>query len=145
MPSYRIVSTDSPSMQRVLRVLVAADEPIDGHQIADLACIAFNTFQNGYRHLLMGESKIHIAGWRHNSRGPFVPLYRAGPGVAPPKPEKIDQLARSRNWKHRTGYNEARKAQRRLARPKDQVLAALLGLPTRYQKRPMAHNQEKTA
>lgn len=132
-------------MLRVRRVCEEATEPLDGHEIADRAHISFNTFQNSYRHLLLGEEKIHIAGWRHNVRGPFIPLYLGGPGKTPKKPEKIDALARARAWKHRTGYNEARKAHRRLARPKDQMLAALLGLPTKHQKRRAAHNQEKSA
>ena len=80
--------------------------------------------------MLLRAELIHVAAWRHNTRGPFVPLYMAGPGKEAPKPEKIDQLARARKWKERTGYNEFRKAQRRLARPRDTALAALLNIKT---------------
>lgn len=130
----RIVSPNSPGCQRVLAVLRAADEPIDGHMIAELACVAFNTFQNTIRHALMSAEPplIHIAEWRHNTRGPFMPAYRIGPlvGRAPRKPQKIDQLERARNWKQRSGYNDLRKAQRRIARMQSapSALAAQLGV-----------------
>lgn len=126
------VSLDSPGMRRVVAVLEASEKPLNGHQIAAAAHVAFNTFQNQYRHLLVAAGKIHLSGYAHNTRGPFVPLYRAGHapvGLQVRKPRKIDQLARARNWKVRSGYNEARKAERRLRRPPDRVLAALMGLP----------------
>ena len=132
----RIVSTDSPGMRRIVEAVSGSVEPLDGHQIAARAHVAFNTFQNQYRHMLLSAGLIHVAGWKHNTRGPFVPVYGVGPSAktTPVKPQKIDHRARSRNWKDRTGYNEARKAHRRLARPPDMALAALLGLPSRYSK-----------
>lgn len=128
---HRIVSFASPGMRRVMAVMAEANEPLDGRQIADSACIAHDTFRNTYRHLLLHAEMIHVAAWRHNTRGPFVPLYMAGPGKEAPKPEKIDQLARARAWKERTGYNAARKAERRLKNPPDRALAALLGINER--------------
>lgn len=132
----RQVSTDSPSMRRIVRVISVAAEPLDGYKIADLAHVAFNTFQNQYRHMLVAAGLVHVAGWKHNTRGPFVPLYAAGPlvGDPPALPKKIDASTRSKAWKERTGYNERYKAQRRLERPPDPVMAALLGLTARYHK-----------
>jgi len=132
----RIVSVESPGMRRVRRVLSEAEKPISGHEIARLAHISYLTFMNSYRHLLIQSALIHVAAWENNTRGPFVPLYAAGPlvGDPPPLPQKIDASTRSKAWKERTGYNERCKAQRRLERPPDPVLAALLGLTARYHK-----------
>lgn len=131
----RIVSTDSPGMRRVLQVIRKAAEPIDGRAIAEAAHISFKTFANTYRHLLIRADLIHVAGWRNNWRGPFVPLYLAGPAVAiAVPPPKVDHKIATRAWKERTGYYEAEKAKRRLARPPDPALAAMLGLTPRYGK-----------
>ncbi len=132
----RIVSFESPGMRRVLRILGEATEPMDGRTIADKACIAFLTFTNTYRHLLLRANLMHISGWKHNTRGPFVPLYSKGPlvGDIPEKPKNIESKVRARAWKERTGYYEAEKAKRRLARPPDPALAALMGLTARYHK-----------
>lgn len=122
----RIVSTDSPGMTRVRRVLAEATEPLDGRTIAERACISFLTFQNTYRHLLQQADLIHVSGWAHNPvRGPFVPLFSAGQGVTPPKPKKYPPTLNSRRWKARTGYHEFEKAARRLARPRDPIIKAL--------------------
>lgn len=128
MTKRKAVASSSPGMLRAVKAL-EKHGPMDGHEIADKACVSFSYFQNQCRHVLTAEGKIHLHEYRHNSRGPFVQVYAAGPAVGDPptKPEKIDQLARSRNWKERTGYNALRKAQRRLANPKrvEPVLAAL--------------------
>lgn len=136
----RIVSVDSPAMLRILKVLSEAIEPMDGWDIAKAAFVAPNTWSNSYRHLLIHSGLIHISAWKHNTRGPFVPLYSIGAGEEAPKPEKIDQLARARNWKHRTGYNEFRKAQRRLANP-GYALAALMGIPAKGKHFKEHHNK----
>lgn len=132
--AHRIVSVDSPGMLRVRRVLDEATEPLDGHTIAERAHVAFLTFTNTYRHLLLRANLMHISGWRRNTRGPFVPLYSKGSlvGEEPARPEKIESKVRARAWKARTGYYEAEKAKRRLAKPPDYALAALLGLTARY-------------
>ena len=133
------VSINSPSMLRIIKVVDAATEPMDGRQIAKLAHVAFNTFANQYRHLLLGAGLIHLAAWKRNYRGPFVPAYLSGArpeGMPEPiKPEKITSQARSQKWKKDTGYNEDRKARRRMMAPPDFATAALLGLPQRYSKR----------
>ena len=131
----RVVSFNSPGMRRILNVLQDSAEPLDGRQIADQAHISFRTFQNGYRHALIRAGLMHIAEFRNNPvRGPFVPAYRAGPGPkkAPAKPPKITSASRSQRWKFETGYNEKRKADRRLVRPADPIMAALLSLPRRH-------------
>jgi hypothetical protein len=127
----RQVSTESPGMRRVVAALEASAVPLNGHLIAAAAHVAFNTFQNQYRHILEAAKKIYLHSYDNNVRGPFVPLYMAGPAPAGHrvrKPKKLDQLARARNWKERSGYNAARKAARRLRRPPDRVLAALMGM-----------------
>lgn len=132
----RIVSTDSPGMRRVLKVIRESAKPIDGRSIAEAAHVSFNTFAHTYRHLLIRADLIHISAWRNNSRGPFVPMYSAGPALAVPvPPQKMDHRIAARAWKEHTGYYEAEKAKRRLARPPDPVLAALLGLAPRYSRK----------
>ena len=130
----RIVSVTSPGMKRVRMVIAESPVPIDGHTIAKRAHVSFLTWANTYRHLLIRAGLVHVAGWRHNTRGPFVPLFGSGPGTQAERPEKIDSRARARDWKDRTGYNEARKAERRLRKPPDFALAALMGLTARYHK-----------
>lgn len=125
------VSADSPSMRRIVAVLSSCDEALTGREIAERAHVSFKYFQNQARHILIAAEAIHLADLRHNTRGPFVPAYRAGPepeGLIVRKPAKIDQLERARTWKVRSGYNEARKAERRLRRPPDRALAALIGI-----------------
>lgn len=126
------ITTNSPACLRCLAVLRNAEEALSGHEIAKLAHIAFNTWQNTIRGVLGDAGLVHVAEWRHNHRGPFVPAYRIGKlvGKAPVKPQKIDQLARSRNWKVRSGYNEIRKAERKMAKVAQapSVMAALLGI-----------------
>jgi len=114
----QLPTSNSPSMRRILAVL-AKESSLDGHQIAERAHCTFTYFENQCRHVLMAEGLIHISAYRNNHHGPFVPVYSLGPlvGDPPKKPKKLDQLARSRDWKFRTGYNEARKAARRLSRP----------------------------
>lgn len=133
----RIVSVESPGMLRVRKVIEDAKEPIDGKTVAKLAHVSFNTFAHTYRHLLVRAGLIHIAGWRNNFRGPFVPLYLSGPliGDPPQLPPKLDHKIAVRAWKARTGYYEAEKSKRRLARPPDTALAALMGLTPRYHRK----------
>lgn len=132
------VTLGSPGMLRIIRVVDAATEPMDGRQIAKLAHVSFLTFANQYRHVLLDAGLIHLAAWKRNYRGPYVPAYMLGTRPAgvpePVKPEKITSVERSQKWKKETGYNEARKANRRLVRPPDFALAALLGLNARYSK-----------
>lgn len=111
--SRREVSVSSPSMQRILRALQQTDEQLDAREIAKRAFVSFNTFEN-YKYMLMDAGLIFIAGWRHRKSGSPAPLFRAGCGETAPRPEKLDQLARARNWKQRTGYHDAEKAKRRL-------------------------------
>ncbi len=129
----RIVSVESPGMLRVRKVINEAKEPLDGRAIAKAAHVSFTTFSATYRHLLIRAGLIHVATWRNNWRGPFVPLYAAGPQISEPVPiEKIDHKIATREWKERTGYYEAEKAKRRMAKPPDFALAALMGLTPRY-------------
>lgn len=124
-------------MLRVRKVLAEAKDPIDGRTIASWAHVSFRTFANTYRHLLLRAELMHIAAYRNGPSGPFVPLYLAGPliGDPPPLPDKKPAKLTAREWKERTGYYEAEKAKRRLARPPDTALAALMGLTPRYHKK----------
>lgn len=131
----RVVSFESPGMRRVLKVIEESEKPIDGYQIAAAAFISFNTFDGTYRQLLLRAKKVHVAAYRVNHHGPAVPLYRIGPLKGkPPERPKADHKIAVRAWKERTGYYEAEKAKRRLARPPDPALAAMLGLTPRYGK-----------
>lgn len=143
----RIVSCESPGMLRVRKVIAQSRELLDGHTIAERAHVSFTTFANTYRHLLIRANLIHVAGWRNNFRGPFLPLYGHGPlvGDPPPLPQKVDLKQRAKEWKERTGYLEAKKAQRRFARPPDPILAALMGLPSRYHHYPKNTTNAGTA
>jgi hypothetical protein len=125
------VSFDSLGMSRVRATLSKARAPIDAETIAERAHIGVRTFTGTYQQLLLPAGLIHIADWRRNVRGPAIPLFAAGTGVTPPKPGALSDAEVSRRWKERTGYNELRNLNRKLVRPVDPILAALMGLPSR--------------
>lgn len=133
----RIVSVESPGMRRVRAVLEAAAGPLDATSISEAAHVSVNTFSNSYRHLLIRAGLIHIAGYLHGRQGRQRPTYLSGPQIGePPIPPKLDHKVSVRAWKERTGYYEAEKARRRLARPPDFALAALMGITPRYRRYP---------
>ena len=125
------VSIKSVGIRRCLEVLRAATEPLHGDTIADRAFISRRTFCNSYYRVLLDAKLIHVGEWLRNTRGPYIPLYSIGPGPDAPRPVPLTDAEVSRRWKARTGYGEACKAQRRMVRPADPVLAALLGIPSK--------------
>jgi hypothetical protein len=117
----------TPAMFRIVAAL-CDHGPMTKHEIARRAFVAAVTFKNACKPVLVANGMIHQSGWRRYQYG-FEPVYSAGIGETPPRPDaKRDQGERCREWKQRTGYNEARKASRRLRRPQDRALAALLGM-----------------
>lgn len=125
----RRTSTTSPGMQRIIAALQKGG-PMSDEKLCELACVGINTFRCDYRRTLIEEKLIHVCEYRRNVQGPYVPIYAAGErvGPAPRKPTPLTQAQRCRNWRVSSGYDEARKAGRRLAKPElaDPVLAALL-------------------
>lgn len=129
----RIVSVESPGMTRVRKIIDEATEPMDGRSIAKAAHVSFTTFANTYRHLLVRAGLIRVVGFVHNKQGRQAPTYLSGPQIGdPPVPPILDRKIATRAWKERTGYYEAEKAKRRMAKPPDFALAALMGLTPRY-------------
>jgi hypothetical protein len=126
-PSRRDVSFYSPSSLRILSALIDTPD-MAREEIASAAFVSVNTFDN-YKYRMIEHGLIHISGYRHRRSGHPAPLFRDGPGDPAERPQKLDQLARSRNWKVRTGYLEAQKAKRRLAKAqKVGMLAYLAGV-----------------
>lgn len=118
----------TPAQFRIIEAL-CDHGPLTGQQIAEKARIAYHTFKNCYRNELIAAGMIHQSGWHFYGHG-HVAVFSAGIGPTPPRPVRhVDHGARCREWKVRTGYSEAQKAARRLRRPPDRALAALLGLP----------------
>jgi len=118
---------DSPGLSRVRKVIAAAKEPLSGQAIADLAHVSVYTFNNHYKAKLLREKSIHVAAWEGYGFG-FMPQYAAGQGEAPKKPKAPPPKVATARWKERTGYVDPRYAHRRLARPRDRALAALMGI-----------------
>lgn len=135
------VSLDSPGMRRIRETLRYARAPLDGETIAKRAYVGVRTFTNSYQQQLLEAELIHIAGWRRNVRGPFIPLFAFGPGEPAPKPPKLTEAEVCKRWKERTGYDELRKLNRKLMRPTDALLAALMGLPSRGRHFKEHHNR----
>lgn len=127
------VSLDSPGMLRIRKVISHAREPLDGEEIARRAHVGVRTFSASYQQILLDEGLMHIADYRRNTRGPFIPLFAHGPLVGEPakKPAKLTEAEICKRWKEKTGYDERRKLDRKLIRPVDPVFAALMGLPSR--------------
>ena len=125
------VSLNSVGIRRCLDVLRTATEPLHGDTIADRAFISRRTFCNSYYKVLLDAKQIHVAQWLRNVSGPYIPLYSAGPGPSVQKPKALTDAKVSKRWKEKTGYEVMRKAQRRLARPADTALTALLGIASK--------------
>lgn len=127
------VSLDSPGMLRIRNVISHAREPLDGEEIAKRAHVGVRTFSASYQQILLDEGLMHIADYRRNTRGPFIPLFAFGPLIGKPaeKPKKLTEAEICKRWKEKTGYDELRKLNRKLVRPPDGLFAALMGLPAR--------------
>ena len=124
---------DSPGLRRVRDVLAKATGPLSAQDIAALAHVSSWTFNNHYKAGLLREKAMHVAGWERYGYG-WMPQYAKGIGVTPKKPKAPHPRVSTKLWRDRTGYNEARKSQRRMARPRDPILAALLGIKPGYRK-----------
>lgn len=118
---------DSPGLSRVRKVIVASRAPHSAKTIADLAHVSVWTFNNHYKAHLLQEKAMHVAGWEDYGFG-FMPQYAAGQGETPKKPKAAPPKVATAQWKERTGYVDPRYSHRRLARPRDKVLAALMGI-----------------
>lgn len=135
------VSLESPGMRRIRNVISHAREPIDAEEIAKRAHVGIRTFSASYQQILIAEDVMHVAAWRRNVRGPFIPLFAYGPGKPAKKPERLTEAQICKAWKERTGYDERRKLDRKLARPVDPIFAALMGLPSRGRHFKEHHNR----
>jgi hypothetical protein len=118
---------DAPGMSRVRKVLAIATKPMTAEEIAGLAHVAAHTFNNHYKRKLIAEGAMHVAGWTPYQYGQMH-TYAAGPGEKPERPKAPPPQVAVARWKERTGYVDPRYAHRRLAKPRDKVLAALIGL-----------------
>lgn len=144
----RPTSIDSPIMRRIVAAIATAPGPVDCYWIAAHAFVGRRTFLCNYRPVLIEAGKLHIAEYRRVAIGPFRAFYLPGPapeGFVAHRPKNKPQVEAQREWRERTAYFEKVKAERRLKRPPDPAMAALLGLTARYHKSPRAHNQEKQA
>ena len=123
--SIRRVTVDSPGMQRVLKVLRERG-PMDEKTLAPLAYVSPRTLHN-YAIQLHHGRHIYAHAWRYNRQGSQSAIWAIGPGEDAPKLPPSDKVARNRDWRQRTGYWEAKKADKRLANP-DRLTAALMGI-----------------
>ena len=120
---------DSPGLRRVRDVLAKATGPLSAQDIAALAHVSAWTFNNHYKAGLLREKAMHVAGWERYGYG-WMPQYAKGIGVTPKKPKAPPPKVATAKWKERTGYVDPRYAHRRLARPRDRALSALMGIRT---------------
>ena len=117
----------TPAQQRVVTAL-AEHGAMTVKQIAGRAHVSFWTLKNHYIGALVAAGRIHQSGWHFYGFG-HVPVYSAGVGETPPRPVRhVDHSQHCKEWRERSGHTEAKKAERRLRRPPDRALAALLGL-----------------
>lgn len=134
----------SPSLERIRKIFAEATAPLSSRALIEIAHVSYAAWSNHYRPYLLKHGEIHVSAWDRYQWG-WAPAYSAGKGVTPRKPKAPPKKVATALWKERTGYVDPRDLHRRLAKPKDPALAALLGLPARNQKRQTAHNQEKQA
>lgn len=123
----------SPGLERVRKILDEAEAPLSAREIVALAHVSYNAWNNHYRAHLLANKEIHVAGWCRYQFG-WAPEYAAGTGKTPRKPKAPPPKVATAKWKERTGYVDPRYAHRRLARPRDPILSALLGVKPGYQK-----------
>lgn len=119
---------DSAGMLRVRAVLDKAAYPLTSNEIAARAHVSVWTFRNHYKRPLLSDGAMHVADWAHYGYGWTARYAKDIVGESPPKPKSPPPKAATAAWKKRTGYTDPRYAHRRLARPRDKVLAALMGL-----------------
>jgi hypothetical protein len=120
----RRTSTDSPGMKRIVAVLEKFG-PMDLHQLAEKACIAYKSLRYEYRHTLVDADQIHLCDWRKNTQGSPTPIYAAGPGEPAKRPKKFTH----KELRLRNGGKAQKAAECRLTNLKryDPALAALMG------------------
>lgn len=98
---FRQEDRDSPGMARLVGALKRLGN-LTAREAAAAAGLSHNTVRSaGYMDILVEQQRIHILGWRRNSRGPMTPVYRAGPGVNAEKPPAYTPAAKSRRWRAR--------------------------------------------
>lgn len=125
--TFSMTFVQSAGFKRFCKVLADATQPMTARKLCEAAHISINTWQNHYRAHLVARKEIHVAGWERHQFG-WAPQYAAGQGETPKKPKAAPPKVATAKWKERTGYVDPRYAHRRLARPRDKVLAALMGL-----------------
>lgn len=131
MPTH-YAATDSPGMKRIVAALVKFG-PMNDIQLAEKACLGVRSFRSSYRVPMLNAQLAHVCEWRRRegTGGLPEPVYKAGPQVGrkAKRPVPLTQSECHRRWREKTGYNEFKAAQKRIAKPKiaDPVLAALMG------------------
>jgi hypothetical protein len=120
----RRTSTASPGMKRAVEVLTTHG-PMDLHQLAEKACIAYGSLRYEYRKTLVDAELIHLCDWRKNGHGSPTPIYAAGPGKPAKRPKKYTH----KELRLRNGGKAQKAAAGRLTNLKryDPALAALMG------------------
>lgn len=116
------------AMFRVVDALVAQG-PMTAAEIAKAAHVSWHTAKGWCVPILVANGMIYRSDWRLIGYN-YTPVYSAGVGDPAPRPTRTREarLEYLREWKIRTGWSDARKAERRLRRPPDRALAALLGM-----------------
>jgi hypothetical protein len=99
--------------------------PMDLHQLAAKACVAYGSLRYEYRHALVTAGLIHICDWRKNGQGSPTAIYAAGPGKPAARPKKFTY----KELRLRAGDKAQKAADCRLKNLKryDPALAALMG------------------
>jgi len=92
---------DAPGMWIILETLKRYGN-LTYQDIARFSGLSPNTVKNsGYLNALIVQQHIYIGGWRHSHRGPMLPIYHVGKGVAAAKPSAITATEKSRNFRER--------------------------------------------
>ena len=117
----------TPTITRILAHL----ESNPGSTFREISAGAFisKTWVTKQLCALLADKKIHVSGFR-STKGKGMREYSPGAATKPATPlmqDKQHQAMKRREWRLATGLYEARKANRRLAKP-DPVMAALLGI-----------------
>ncbi len=103
-------------MTRLRKVLTEAKDPLTAVQLSDLSHLSADALRSSkYLPSMVASGEIHIAEWIKQPMGRLAAGYRNGPGKNAKHPG-FCKLAAAREWKRNSGYNEALRTRKLIAK-----------------------------
>ena len=95
-PKVDETTREAPGMQNILETLRRFGN-LSYRDIARFSGLSLNTLKNsGYLSALVAQQEIHVGSWQRSQRGPMMPIYHLGPGLAADKPAPVSASEKSK-------------------------------------------------